>query len=215
MSRKVKISLDIVMTLLMIFLMGYSLTGQMLHEWCGTVCLIIFIIHNIINRKWYKTLFKGKYNFSRLIRTAINLMTLIAACCLGISGIMMSSYVFSFLPIHSGMSVARSIHLSASYWMYIFISLHIGMHWNMPAAKLNNLNRKVMICLRCLAVIVALYGLYLFINYGFIDYMFLRTIFAAGYEGSAVRFTIEYIVIMELFVFIGYYISKMAKTIGR
>ena len=215
MARKIRITLDIIMTLLMITLMGYSLTGQRLHEWCGTICLIIFVIHNLLNRKWYKSLFKGKYNPSRAIRTTVNLLTLIAACCLGISGVILSGYVFSFLPIHRGMFIARCMHLSASYWMYIFISLHIGMHWNMLTAKLTVLSKGVIYALRCIAAVTAFYGVYLFIYFRWYDYLFLNTMFAAGYEGTMLMFIVDHIIIMALFVFIGYYLSKAVKTMGR
>ena len=44
---------------------------------------------------------------------------------------MISGTVFAFLDITRGVSVARSLHLAASYWGMVLMSVHIGLHWSM------------------------------------------------------------------------------------
>ena len=60
----IKLSVDILMTLALLFLMGYHLWGDVLHEWVGAGMLLLFIAHHILNGYWHKSLFKGKYNLS-------------------------------------------------------------------------------------------------------------------------------------------------------
>ena len=73
--RKFRIVLDIVMTLLFIILMGYYVTDNTVHEILGTITFILFILHNILNIKWYKSIFKGKHNFQRTFHIKIRKIT--------------------------------------------------------------------------------------------------------------------------------------------
>lgn len=206
---KVKIAIDIVMTILMIALMAYSLTGQMLHEILGVIVFILFLIHNILNIGYYKNIFKGKYKIARTIRLIINILLIIYIICLMVSGIVMSGYVFKFLNFENGMAFARAVHLAASYWVYVLISLHLGTHWSMVTLRLNNItnsSKKVHLLLRLIAIALVLYGLYVFIKYRIFDYMILNTMFAQSYTGTGIMFAFEYISIMALFVFIAYYV---------
>ena len=53
----IKRIVDAAMTVLLLFLMAYQLTGEMLHEWIGIGITVLVIIHQILNRKWYGVLF--------------------------------------------------------------------------------------------------------------------------------------------------------------
>lgn len=61
--KKIKITIDIVMVILLPMLMAYSLIGEKFHELIGTVMFILFITHHVMNRKWCQALPKGRYNF--------------------------------------------------------------------------------------------------------------------------------------------------------
>ena len=99
--KKFRIILDIIMTVLYIILMGYYITGNAVHEILGTITFVLFIIHNILNIKWYKSIFKGKHSFQRTFHIVINLLLFIAMLGMMISGIMISSDVFDFLNIQN------------------------------------------------------------------------------------------------------------------
>lgn len=43
----------------------------------------------------------------------------------------MSGFVFEWLPVSGGMILSRRLHLFASHWGLILMSLHTGMHWGM------------------------------------------------------------------------------------
>ena len=49
-SAIVKIVVDALMTLLLLFLMGYQLWGESAHEWVGAGMLVLFLAHHILNR---------------------------------------------------------------------------------------------------------------------------------------------------------------------
>lgn len=119
------------MTVLLLLLMAYQITGQKLHEWLGAGMLVLFLTHNILNIRWYGNLFKGKYRLLRIIQTIVNISVLITMLCLGFSGIVLSRHVFAMFSIHGPVATARTMHLAASYWGFVLMSVHLGLHWGM------------------------------------------------------------------------------------
>ena len=56
-----KIVIDMIMTVLLLFLMARQITGDSAHEWLGAGMLLLWIAPHILNRGWYSHLFKGTY----------------------------------------------------------------------------------------------------------------------------------------------------------
>ena len=59
-KMKIKMGIDLLMTVLLLLLMAYQITGQELHEWLGAGVLVLFLICSsecslcflILNRVW-------------------------------------------------------------------------------------------------------------------------------------------------------------------
>lgn len=211
--------IDLLMTALLLCLMAYQVTGQKLHEWFGAGMLILFIVHNILNIRWYGNLFKGKYKWLRIVQTIVNVSVLISMLCLGYSGIVMSRYVFAALPIHGPMATARSMHMAASYWGFVLMSIHLGMHWGMIVGMFRRLlkGRKLpnvsVWGLRLASIVIAGYGLVCFIQKDIASYMFLKNQFVFfNFEQSALSVFIEYIAMMGFWIFASFY---MVRGIGK
>lgn len=115
-KRKVKMRIDLLMTILLLLLMAYQVTGEALHEYIGAEMIILFLLHNFLNIRWYGSLVRGKYPVLRILRTAVNFSCLAAMLIQAYSGIVLSRYVFATLPINGGMATARVMHLAGSYW---------------------------------------------------------------------------------------------------
>ena len=90
----IKRSVDIAMYILFLFLMGQCVLRGAVHEWMGVSIGILFVAHNILNYKWYKTLLKGKYNAIRTVQLVINILLLLAMLFCMISGILVSQHIF-------------------------------------------------------------------------------------------------------------------------
>lgn len=218
-KRNIKMGIDFVMTALLLCLTGYQITGQMLHEWFGAGMLVLFTAHNILNIKWYGNLFKGKYRLLRIMQTAVNFSVLISMLCLGYSGIIMSRHVFAALPISGPMATARSMHMAASYWGFVLMGFHLGMHWGMVTGifrrllkgrKLSGLSVWV---LRLAAVLIAGYGLLCFIRKDIVSYMFLKNEFVFfDFEQSMWSVILEYAAMMGFWILAGF---SVAKGIGK
>ena len=70
-KQAVKICVDAVMTVGMLFLMGYHLWGDTAHEWVGAGLFVLFILHHVLNWRWWSGLFKGKYTAARVLQTDV------------------------------------------------------------------------------------------------------------------------------------------------
>ncbi len=208
-----KIVVDILMTLALLFLMGYQFWGDVAHEWAGAGMFLLFIAHHVLNGSWYKNLFRGKYSPARIFQLIVDLSVFLAMIGLMVSGIMLSNHVFAFLEIHSGMSFARLLHMAASHWGFVLMALHLGLHWGMflglakkalkPPARLTK------ILLPLLGAGIAVYGLTGFIRRDFLTYMLMRTQFVfLDFSEPIPLFYLDYLAIMGTFVFLAHYASR-------
>lgn len=218
-KMKIKIGLDCLMTGLLMVLMAYQITGQVLHEWSGVSMLVLFLAHNLLNIGWYKGLFRGKYTVLRILQAVVNFCVLAAMLCLGYSGMIMSRHVFAALPINGPMATARIMHLVASYWGFVLMSVHLGMHWGMVLGILRRLWIKKAggeKPLRLIAVAAAGYGAYCFYKTNIISYMFLKSQFVFfDFEQGALSVFVEYVAIMIFWIFIGFYGAKGLRKTAR
>ena len=139
-KQKFRMSLDLTMTILSLILMGgnYFFPWDGVHEILGVALLVLWAVHVALNRGFYKSLFRGKYNAFRILQTVINVGILLCAVLLMISGIMVSNHVFAFLGINFGANFAWTVHLLSSHWYFVFMSLHIGMHVGVIARQVAN-----------------------------------------------------------------------------
>ena len=179
------------MTILLLFLMAYQVTGEVLHEWIGIAMTILVIVHQILNRRWYKALFKGKYNTYRVVTTVNNTLLLCSFALTAFCGMAMSGYAVPFLYGMTSVSFARRFHLAMSHWSFVLMGLHLGLHVPAMVSKLK-LSQKVRNIVSVVFAIAAGYGLFLFLRNNMADYMFFRVPFAfLDYEKSKVLVLLE------------------------
>ena len=215
-----KIVVDVLMTCILLLLMARNLVGEAAHEWLGISMFVLFILHHILNRRWSRNLFKGKYTSFRLLQTALVVLVLISMLGSMVSGIMLSEHALTFLPVMGGSSWARTVHMLCAYWGFVFMSLHLGLHWNMMIGMAKRMAKKPSSTrtwiLRIIAVLIAGYGVFAFFKRDIGDYMLLRTMFVFfDFSEPLIFFLLDCIATMCLFVFIGHYISKVVKCIGK
>ena len=207
--NKIRLPLDIMMTLVSIVLMGgnYLFPADIVHEILGMGLFVLWGVHIFLNRRWYGAIFKGKYNPYRIMQTVINCCILICTIILMISGIILSNQLFTFLNIQSGLGFARIAHLLSSHWYYLFMSLHIGLH---TGRLFQNVAAKIFP--RILLVLTSLYGVYAFITRGVWKYLVLKQqFFFFDLERGYVLFAMDYISIIILFAVVSRVVAASFK----
>ena len=207
--NKIRLPLDIMMTILSIILMGgnFLFPADLVHEILGVGLFVLWGVHIFLNHRWYDAIFRGKYNPYRIMQTVINCCILICTIFLMISGIILSNHLFTFLNIQSGLGFARIAHLLSSHWYYLFMSLHIGLHMG---RLFQNIVAKILP--RILLVLVCAYGLYAFIARGVWKYLVLKQqFFFFDLERGYILFAMDYISIIILFATILHLIASRLK----
>ena len=222
--NKIRMSVDITMTILSIILMGgnYLFPADFVHEILGVALFVLWAVHITLNRRWYGAIFRGKYNPYRVMQTVINCCILICTLFLMISGIILSNHIFTFLNIQGGLGFARIAHLLASHWYYLFMSLHIGLHVGMifgnkgtstsAGPSTGSGTTRTAIIPRILLALACLYGIYAFIARGVWKYLILRQqFFFFDLERGYILFAIDYISIIILFATLSHLLAKSLK----
>lgn len=211
---------DLAMTVLMLIAMAYYITGNMIHEVVGVVVLILFIAHNLLNRRWYKAILKGKHNIPRILQIGINLLFLVTMVLMMISAVLISSDLFPFIPINNDMTL-RQIHVQTAYWGFIIMAVHIGLSWGMI---INSVRRMTgitgtshirTIALRILAVLIVAYGVHSSIEGEMGSKLFTYNPFGWFNDDSTIRFLIDHLSIMGIYIAGTHYALKFIQRQER
>ena len=209
--KKARMIIDILMVTALPILMAYSLIGENIHEVIGVCMLAVFIIHHVINRKWWTGLFKGKYNTVRIMNTAVNLVLAVYMILQPVSGILMSKYVLKEVTINGASSMLRTIHMTAAYWGFMLMSFHLGLHIRAVSASFKRkMGKGAKAALTAVFLLISAYGVYAFIKRGIGDYLLMKVMFAFFDFGEArIRFLLDYVSVMVLVASIGYYLQSV------
>lgn len=182
---------------------------------------VLFITHHLLNLNWYKNLFQGRYTPIRVFQLVVDMLILAVMLIQMYSGIVLLRYVFDFLPMESGLALARRLHILGTYWGILLMSLHLGLHWNMilgmvrKGMKIKNASKIRVAVFACIGFLIAGYGLFVFIKRDFLTYMLLRSEFVfLDYSEPAVLFYLDYLALMGICIFVSHYISKLFRK-GR
>ena len=211
MQTKIKIifkkGIDVVLTVLLLFIMAYQVTGEERHEWLGIGMTALLIVHHILNIKWYGALFKGKYRPYRIALTILNTILLISIAMTAICGMSMSVHAVPSMYGKINMMFARKMHLAMSYWLFILMGIHIGFHIKAMTAKLAD---KAKIIFTTVFAVISSVGLWIFLKNGIVNYIFFKTHFAfLDYEKSKSLIILENLAMLIFWVFAGSQLSEL------
>lgn len=210
MKRKVKTTIDSIMLVLFIMLMGYHISGEAVHEWMGVVLGIVFVFHLVLNRKWLLGLMKGHYSYQRYLFLCINFLLIISCLITMVSGILISKNIGIVINIESTF-LARKLHMFASTWTYVFMSMHLGLHltWIENRKFHNKFMRKIRI-FACISL--PLYGSYVFVERRLFEDMLLLNDFKfLPYGENILYFITAYVALMTAGAAVGYVLLQKDK----
>lgn len=210
MKRKVKTTIDSIMLVLFVMLMGYHMFGEAVHEWIGVVLGIVFVSHLVLNRKWFLGLMKGNYSYQRYLFLCINFLLIISCLITMVSGILISKNIGMFIEIETTF-LARKLHMFASTWTYVFMSMHLGLHlrWIESRKFHNKVMRKIS---TCICICLPLYGSYIFVERRLFEDMLLLNDFKfLPYGENIFYFITAYVALMTTGAGIGYVLLQKDK----
>lgn len=184
----------------------------------GAGLFLLFLLHHILNWRWWTGLFKGKNTAVRILQTTINLLILAAMLGLMVSGVILSSKVFAFLQIRGHMAFARRLHMAAFYWGVPpddgapgpALGVLLGMVRKTGKTKLPGKPASHLPLV--LGALIAAYGMPAMVNRNFVTYLFLQAEFVfLDFSESKMLFYLDYLAIMGTFIFLAHFAAKLLR----
>jgi hypothetical protein len=215
-----RLVIDLSMTFLMLIAMAYHITGNTIHELVGVILFLLFIAHNILNQRWYKTIFKGKHNVRRILSIVVNLLFLLSMAVVMISSVPISRDIFPFIPINNDM-ILLQIHVMTSYWGFIFMAVHIGMSWGTifnavrKMTGITSTSRIRTIGLRVIAVLIVVYGVQASFERDMLYKLTLYKPFGWNVDKSSMGFLIDHLSIMGVYISGTDYVLKFVQKYDK
>lgn len=107
-----------------------------------------------------------------------------------------------------GRALARSVHIAASFWSFVRMGAHLGLHWGMVLAQVRKVGGKEMgkngrWGLRILAAVMGLYGIRALLVHQIPSYLFLSASFVFfDFIQPPILFFVDHLCIFALFVLV-------------
>lgn len=210
----IKRVVDIALTITLLLLMAFQVTEQLAHEWLGVAMFVLTIVHQILNRKYYTAIFKGRYSPLRVFQLIVNILLLLTFVCTALSGMMMSRFATPFMNGILPSNIVRQGHLALSHWSFVLMGLHLGLHFGIITSKMKN--KTVRIILGIVMTGISAYGFYLFFSSDILNYMLFKNPFAfLDYTKPWWLVLLENLSMLLAWAFAAYLLSLGLKKLSR
>lgn len=214
---KLRIIVDSAMSALMVLMMVYQFIGNVWHEYLGIALFCLAIIHNILNRKFYASILKGRYNTARVAISITDILLLEMMCINAVSAVAISRYAFSFLNISASYQT-RSVHVFSGWWTLVLMSVHIGLHCRTIAGyiKKSTGNRNIYPAVKWTAkiilIITDIIGVIAFSQNGVLSKLTMHSVYSFYEDSNAPWEIYKIIAIMCLVATVTYGITKIITS---
>ncbi len=197
----IKIMIDIIMLIILVLLMGYYQFTDKTHQMLGKVLVLIFIVHNLLNLRYYKVIFKGQYKPLRICGLIVNLLLWL---------LMIGNVVTGIISVKKPGTMIVNFHSFFTMWTFILISIHIGLNiknlMNWVKKRLNIKEKRfINIVAHIIVLSLVLYGIFVIFRIKiYKDLFFIDNNDRYIYSNLAL-FILDYISMMLIFVSITYH----------
>lgn len=125
--------LDAVLLVLMMVLLLFDVTGDLVHEVIGIVMFVLAIVHCVLNRRWFKSIPRAlgdsKGHGRRTFLVICDLILIVSMTICAISSVFVSLSLFSAVKTMGSRAAWVVLHDSSAYVAFAVMSLHFGLHW--------------------------------------------------------------------------------------
>jgi len=213
--RGVKITVDLLMTLSLFLVMSGKPAGEAVHEWAGIAAVAFFLLHQLMNLSWYRTVFRKKQSMHRIVLTGVDLLLISFFVLTAICGMSVSTHAVPFLYGMLNTARAHRMHLCLSRWTFLFAGIHLGMHVpGILPKKWRNGTRETVLLL-CSAVLSGA-GLWIASRNDFWSYLLFRPpVVTARSVIPFIPAFLEQILIFIPGVFLGEQVTEFLRILKR
>ena len=139
----------------------------------------------------------------------MNTLLLASIAMTALCGMAMSSHAVPFLYGILPISFARRFHLAMSFWSFILMGIHVGMHMKAMTEKMQG---KLKIVFKAVMTGISVVGLWLFMKSGIMNYITFRTHFAfLDYQTAKWLIIMQNLAMLIFFALIGFVLSEITR----
>ncbi|MBB6468470.1 hypothetical protein HNQ96_004354 [Aminobacter lissarensis] len=216
-----RLGFDLAAAVLLLFCLSYWWLGNVTHEVAGTALFLLLTLHNVFNRRWYaNAATRGRQRRGLFNLTATSLL-LVAMLVLLVTSVLISNALSSILSAYGGFTV-RQIHIAASYWAVILVSIHLELRWPMlmGVARLwfgtTRPSNVRTLTLRLVVAAMAVYGLWGSQTQALGTKLSMpMTLDWWNFEESVASFFLHWLAIAGLFIALSYYAKLGLANVAR
>ena len=208
--------LNMLMTLSLLLVMNYRFTGNAFHELLGLAIGILFVCHNQLNRRWYKTIGKGKMPLLRPLSAIVNFLLLVAMALAVLTGVFISQAVFPGLSSSRNLWI-HELHIFSSYLGFILCAIHLGFHWNAIYERvcrwlgIDSRGLRCRLVSRLASLLVIGYGVYASYSQQIGSRLLFQHVFGGMSVPSLVGFSLDHAAVMGLYAAITHYLTQLLR----
>ena len=203
--KHLRIIIDFTLIIILVLLMCQRNMSVIIHEYMGIGMFILLFGHNILNYKWYKNLFKGKYSKLRILYMVIDSIIILFTILAFISSMMVSGVIFK--GAFQNKALGRSLHLFTTAWLFVLMCFHLGLHLEslvMKKYKRYKANKVIMNIAYSLLILNIMTSIYVMIvKRKFYEELFLITSFKNYYKNLFIVDILEIFSMLLPFIIIG------------
>ena len=141
--------LDIAILILFFVGLSSNFTGAQVHEAAGIIFVVGVVMHNVLNRSYYKSFLRGKFSRRRIINHATIILFAAGVVVLAVTGAALAE----FFPASTEINW-RSLHLSAAICSLIALFVHLLIHAS------RHIHGKIFYATAMLAFVLAVGGIF-------------------------------------------------------
>ena len=217
----IRIAVDAATAALFVAVMATALVQEAPHEYLGVAVFVAVMVHIVLNRCCFKSLFRGRYNMVRVLQL-VAIVDLLA-CVIGqiASSLVLSKYALAFLPPLPGAGWARRAHMLCSYWGFVFAFAHAGLQFKgfkrlvLPKEAGGRAGSPSVIVwvARAVFIVIACLGAYSFVHANFGSYLLGQVQFAlADYSEPIILAFVRYTSIAILIAGVFHYLRQVFEV---
>ena len=207
--------LNLAMTIGFVAVMDYRFTGNVVHEIIGLFLVLLFFLHNHLNRYWYVTIGKGNQSLLRVISTATNLLLIVMMLVVTVTGVLISQTVFVAFSL-SGHLWVHQLHTFSAYSSFILCGIHLGLHWSAVWRKLcrelslDSTRVRVVLLGRVTSLFIIGYGIHASFSHQIGSKLMFEHVFGGwGGKPSLIDFLIDYPAILGCYTLVTHYLVQL------
>ena len=115
--------LDVALLILFFVGLASNFMSATVHEAAGIIFVVGVVVHNVMNRNFYRSFFRGKFTRRRIVNHATIILFAVGIVVLTVSGAALAN----FFPASTEINW-RSLHLGAAIFSTVALFVHILIH---------------------------------------------------------------------------------------